>query len=260
MLAADPDNRPSMAQAAQVLAAVHAAVADPAAIAPTQRMDAPPPTVPPPTAPPPSTTATLPPVRTPRSVNPILRKGPHAARNAVIAIVALLLLGGAILLATQLGGSGHPGASGSNSPAAAKPTSHQPSQGNSSRASANAQTSAPTIRTNSQSQGAAPPAAGNDQIAAVTTYYGLLPGNTAAAWDRLTSGYQAQTGGRASYDSFWHSFRSVEVSNPRTHGGIVLADLRYVSTTGAVSTETRSFDLVREAGILKIAASSVVNG
>ncbi|MDT5019438.1 MAG: eukaryotic-like serine/threonine-protein kinase, partial [Mycobacterium sp.] len=250
MLAEDPRARPSMAQVAQALAAVHAAVTDPAAAAPTQRMDAP---LPPPAlapVPPPDTTANLPPVP---AMPPSQRK-PRLARNVAIALLALLLLGGGIFLATQQGGSGHR-AGTSTTPAAGNAASH---------ASASARNSPPpTTPANgsAQTQGNTAAAGGSsDQAAAVADYYGLLPGNTAAAWNRLTAGYQAQTGGRANYDSFWHSFRSVDVSHERTQGGLVLADLRYTSTTGAVSTETRSFELVREAGILKIAASSVVTG
>ena len=105
------------------------------------------------------------------------------------------------------------------------------------------------------------PGTSTAQIQAIDAYYGLLPDNTAAAWNLLTPAYQqGQAGGRSSYDSFWSSFRSVEVSNERMQGDQVLADLRYTSTNGTVSTETRSFQLVREGGILKIARSSVVSG
>ncbi|MDP9092499.1 MAG: serine/threonine protein kinase [Actinomycetota bacterium] len=259
MLAADPTLRPSMAEAALALAAVHAAATDPAAMAPTQRMDAPSPV-----APPPSTTANLPPIRVPPEAG-----RPWASRPGRIAAIALLLLiGVGVALATQLGGGSGNQARRSNPPAASNPVPHpatQPVRSTSHVASSVPQTSAVPA---GQKTNGNPTTGGNggvpgttsDQIQAVAAYYGLLPGNTTAAWNRLTSGYQAQTGGRGSYDSFWNSFRSVEVSNERAQGGQVLADLRYTSTSGSVSTETRSFQLVPDGGILKIAGSSVVSG
>jgi hypothetical protein len=227
MLAADPSRRPSMAQAARALAAVRGGATDPVAMSQTQRIDAPPP-------PAPASTMALPPVQ----VRPLaVQKGrSHAGRNAAIALLGLALLAGAIVLATQLGGgSGTTAGTTHNSPAAVDPAS---------RASTPAAHSSPA----------------DTKAQAIDAYYGLLPGNTAAAWDRLTAGYQAQTGGRSSYDSFWSSFRSVEVSNERMQGDQVLADLRYTSTAGSVSTETRSFQLVSDGGILKIAGSTVVSG
>lgn len=259
MLAADPARRPSMAQAAGALAAVNGAATHLEANASTQRMDARPAF-----APPPSRTTILPPVQGPPGAGP--KRPSHAGRNAALALVALILLVGVILVASQLGGgsSGHPVTS--NSPAALHPTSHSTtSAARSSQTSAASQATSPPadtkVKGNSKPKGNGG-AAGNAsaQIQAVDSYYSLLPGNTAAAWDRLTPAYQAQTGGRSSYDSFWSSFRSVEVSNERMQGDQVLADLRYTSTSGAVSTETRSFRLVPDGGILKIAASAVVTG
>ncbi|MDP9116160.1 MAG: serine/threonine protein kinase [Actinomycetota bacterium] len=250
MLAANPANRPSMAQAARALAEVHATATDPAASAPTQRMD-----TPPPVAPPPLTTANFPPVRA---------RPKRAGRNTAIALLVLLLLaGGGILLASQLGGGSGSQATARTSPTVLHPSSHPATQagGQPQVASSAPQTSASPVATRTNgiaSAGSVGSPGSSEQIQAVDAYYVLLPGNTDAAWNRLTAGYQNQTGGRSNYDSFWSTFRSIQVGNERTQGGQVLADLRYTSTNGNVSTETRSFQLVREGGILKIADSSVV--
>ena len=268
MLAADPASRPSMAEAARALAAVYATATDPSAMAATQTIDVPPPAAPPfapPVAPPPSATTTyLRPVRVPPDAAPA--RPSHAGRNAGIALVVLLLLAGAILLATQLGGGSGNQARTSNSPAASNSASHastpagRGSQATSSAPHTSASPAGTSTTGNATTKSNGPTGTPSDQIQAVDAYYGLLPHNIAAAWNRLTSGYQAQTGGRSSYDSFWSSFRSVEVSNARAQGGQVVASLRYTSTNGKVSTETRSFQLVREGGILKINGSSVVSG
>ncbi|MDT4996247.1 MAG: eukaryotic-like serine/threonine-protein kinase [Pseudonocardiales bacterium] len=258
MLAADPASRPSMAQAADALAAVHVAATDPASMAPTQRM------VPPPSVARPPSTRTLPPVRLSSDAAPAPPS--RAGRNTTIALLVLLLVTGAILLATQLGGGPSSQGRANNSPSSnpAPPLSTY-AERSSQAASSPPQTSASPADTTTNGSGLSTsnggtPDTSTSQIQAVAAYYGLLPDNTATAWNLLTPAYQGQAGGRSSYDSFWSSFRSVEVSNERMQGDQVLADLRYTSTNGTVSTETRSFQLVREGGILKIARSSVVSG
>ena len=90
-----------------------------------------------------------------------------------------------------------------------------------------------------------------------TTCFRTTP---AEAWNRLTANYQAQTGGRGNYEQFWHGFKWVSTSDERFSNGVVLADLTYTRDDGSQSNETRSFTLVREDEILKIADSQVVNG
>ena len=70
-----------------------------------------------------------------------------------------------------------------------------------------------------------------------------------AAWSQLGPGEQAQ--GRASYDRFWRSIESVEVSDVERVGGpgtdtqTVEATLTYRTTAGRVSTERHRLQLVR---------------
>jgi eukaryotic-like serine/threonine-protein kinase len=271
MLAADPASRPSMAQAAKALAALHVAATDPASTGPTQRLVAAPPVAPRPS------TRTLPPVR----LHPDAAPTPpsRVGRNMTIALLVLLLVAGVILLATQLGGgpsnqdranntpSSNPASHASNSSPSSNPASHlstnaeRSSQAASSPSQTSSAANTTTNGTGATDSNASTPGTSTGPIQAIVAYYGLLPDNTAAAWNLLTPAYQqGQAGGRSNYDSFWSSFRSVEVSNERMQGDQVLADLRYTSTNGTVSTETRSFQLVGEGGILKIAQSSVVSG
>jgi hypothetical protein len=60
----------------------------------------------------------------------------------------------------------------------------------------------------------------------------------------LTPGYQAQVG-RASYNGFWRTIRSVDVSDVVPAGGnSVLATLTYTSNSGSTSVERHRLDLV----------------
>jgi serine/threonine protein kinase len=261
MLALDPRQRPSMAEIVAELSRVHAATAHPAAALPTQRLAqrGPPP--------PPSTTVTLPPARdgaVPTATPAAGRPRRRWAWAAAVAIVAVLLVAGVLVaLATSLGqGSG----GNHNAPAAGGTTVRHSSAGRSSSRttpqSAPAGKPAPKSETTSAKSSTPPPAgrSPSEQIAAVRDYYNLLPDNTGEAWDRLTTGYQAQAGGRGNYEQFWHGFQSVTTNNERFSGGVVLAELTYTRDDGSQSSETRSFTLVRRDGILKIADSQVVSG
>jgi hypothetical protein len=96
---------------------------------------------------------------------------------------------------------------------------------------------------------------------AITTYYALLPGNTDAAWQRLTPSYQSgHAGGRASYDSFWGQLRDVKVSNVSgSPPGSAVATVTYYYRDGRVVIEDTEFGLVRQEGILKIDSTSVLS-
>ena len=91
-------------------------------------------------------------------------------------------------------------------------------------------------------------------------YYALLPDDTDAGWERLTSAYQRQTGGRESYEEFWKDMDTVTASDVRaTAPDRVQATITYVAKSGnRRSTEQRSFRLVRSDGILKINESAVL--
>jgi hypothetical protein len=95
---------------------------------------------------------------------------------------------------------------------------------------------------------------------AVSDYYALLPDDTDAAWERLTTSYQRQTGGLDSYQGFWNDIDSVTVSElSATLPDRVQATVSYVEKSGnRRSTERRSFRLVRAGEVLKIDQSSVI--
>jgi serine/threonine protein kinase len=265
MLAVDPSARPTMKRVADDLAAVHAAAMDPAAAGPTHPIDPTQRMAPPPAPEPPTTTVTLPAVGArPAAAVPLVAPAAPPERRkrrltaiGVAAVVLLLALG--TILAIQLLGddSGGGNAAGGQSSSPAKKTSSQPAPRTTASKSASAdRTSAPPPSTPQRSTtvvGNQPTSA--QLTGAVRDYYALLPDDTDTAWSRLTPQYQAETGGRDNFESFWKGFRSVKTSNIKVDGDTVSANLRYVSTSGVVSTETRTFKLVRQDGILKIAES-----
>ncbi|MFC4373865.1 serine/threonine-protein kinase [Nocardia halotolerans] len=92
----------------------------------------------------------------------------------------------------------------------------------------------------------------------VAGYYGMLPGNTSAAWSRLAPHYQAQTGGYAEYASFWSTVRSVTVGSITVSGqNRAVVSLTYHLSNGSVSSENRWIQVTGDAGNLQIAGSGV---
>ena len=133
------------------------------------------------------------------------------------------------------------------------PSSEQPAP-----TSAAPTTATPTTATPSRS---ATPNQAARLSAAITDYYALLPGDTAAAWPLMTADYQSGTsGGRRSYEAFWGAIREVAVSDVEaTPPDRVVATITYSRDNGRVDIERTSYRLVDEGGVLKIAASQVLS-
>jgi serine/threonine protein kinase len=280
MMSAEPQDRPSMAEAAQQLSALaDGGAGSPAAPAVAYRtlpMPVPTPTsaststaapapAPTPTtaaaAPPAATAAPSPagtpgtsvqrpadPARTPPRQSSEPATGRRPRRGLVAAIVALVVLAGTAvaLLVSNLerptaGTDPTPAITGTSGTGSA-PVSTEPS----TTPSGDDTTGEPTTAELAQ---------------AVIDYYGLLPDDTDAAWGLLTASYQRQTGGRDSYEDFWNDIDTVTVTAVRaTAPDSVQATITYVEKSGnRESTERRSFRLVRSDGVLKIDQSSVVS-
>lgn len=289
MLAVDPAGRPTMATVAAELSALRVTLSR--ENAPTRPLVVPPPAQVAPASTPsaPDTVATpvlpaapvaagaadqtaLRPVPPPPAAPapPAGRRGGRVIGWVVAVLVLLLLAGLGFALLGDGGGSGTGAASGSpsarTSGSARSSASSSPSSKDSSSASASpsdspsASTSpSPTSSPTPSSASPTASAGGADLVQSVTDYYAVLPRNTDAGWDRLTKRYQSSSGGRAGYDQFWGSFRQVSTSKVTATGDHqVQANIRYVYTNGRKLTETRSFTLVEDGGVLKIDASSLV--
>ena len=73
-------------------------------------------------------------------------------------------------------------------------------------------------------------------------YYGLLPGNTDAAFALLSGGAQAQSGGRAGFDRFYAGLQSVSLQSPRRTGeNTAEATVVFVRRDGSTTSEPYRF-------------------
>ncbi|KQT89492.1 hypothetical protein ASG49_17265 [Marmoricola sp. Leaf446] len=170
------------------------------------------------------------------------RRGHDRSRRRAwpLVLAALLVVGlvaGAWLVARQLGDgdAGAGAADPSTSPSAptespSESTSEPPSESPSESPSA--------------SEAAAGGAAAKEQL--VRDYYASAPGGTDEAWSMLGPSLQAQ--GRARYDAFWSSIRSVDVQqvSASEDSDDVRVRLVYTRTDGTTSTEDKVEGLVED--------------
>jgi serine/threonine protein kinase len=225
----------------------------------------------PPHGDPPSGPASLPAPQ--RDPGPPARRRRGAWVAAAALLVALVVLGTAAAtgwLGFGGGGAAAPAPAGTRS---ARPTpdpssASAPSRPASSSASARSETPSPSASSTRPTPSASPsptssssgePTA-SELEDAITGYYALVPGNTDEAWRRLTKDYQrSPSGGRQSYESFWKAVDRVSVSKVKaTPPSQVEATVTF-RKGNAVEVDRTRFRLVREDGILKIAASSVLS-
>jgi eukaryotic-like serine/threonine-protein kinase len=97
------------------------------------------------------------------------------------------------------------------------------------------------------------------QLQAITDYYALVPDNLPAAWARLTADYQQNhAGGFAGYQDFWNQVQQVTVTDVSVQqGDAVDATVEYVFKDGRVIEERTSYGLLDEDGVWKIDSSTV---
>jgi hypothetical protein len=88
----------------------------------------------------------------------------------------------------------------------------------------------------------APAPAATDPVTFIQNYYGLLPGNTDAAFALLSPAAQAESGGRAGFESFYADIRSVALQNVRETGeNTVDATVVFTEQDGSTSSEPYRF-------------------
>ncbi len=104
-----------------------------------------------------------------------------------------------------------------------------------------------------------PPAPGNP-VAAVTGYYGLMPGNPDAGWARLTPRFQTSpANGLAGYRRFWNSVSSVSTSGASGQGSVVTVTVSYAFKDGRRIREQHRYQLVNQGGKWLIDRVSVLS-
>ncbi|GAB2747048.1 hypothetical protein GCM10027174_21500 [Salinifilum aidingensis] len=279
MLRADPVERPTMAQARDLLQAVvdgrpipnatptagwqrPAAAAAAPAPHPT-RVGGPAATK----ASPPTRTGAGAPASAPAAASAPSRRGlPRPVRAGLwaLALIAAVLLG--VLGANALGGGGGPSdsaASPSEQPAGPAATSTTAAAPTTTAASTTAPTSTSTTTTSTTTSSSPTSTTSSSEVATedavelVEEYYDAVPGDVDAGWSML--GPQLRSQGEDSYREFWKSIESVEVKGkPKASGKTVAVKLKFTTTDGETSTEKHRLGLVEKNGDLRINTDSVV--
>ena len=113
-------------------------------------------------------------------------------------------------------------------------------------------TTSTTASTTTSIPGAAVPVTFESMRDLVSGFYGQLPADAAAAWDKLDANYQ-QRNGRSDYLGFWSTIQSVSVLSvaPRDANSVV-ATIRYVLKDGRIDTESRWLSVITRDGQLLI--------
>ena len=80
-----------------------------------------------------------------------------------------------------------------------------------------------------------------DPVGFVQSFYGLLPGNTDAAWALLGPAAQSQSDGRGGFDCFYGGLSRVWAEDLRVDGNTVTATIVFTRKDGEVSREDYTF-------------------
>jgi hypothetical protein len=88
-----------------------------------------------------------------------------------------------------------------------------------------------------------------------------MPGNTNAAWPRMTASYQTNhAGGRQAYQRFWDAVDRISVADVRgMPPASAQATLTYYFKDGRVVRERTAYGLVNDGGRLKIDSTTVLS-
>ncbi|MEU4761844.1 serine/threonine-protein kinase [Actinosynnema sp. NPDC023794] len=273
LLDTNPETRPSMAEAADMLrdvrfdgtspppppsptpTAILAAPLEPVATPePTPVEPAPEPVNPAPaqpTPPQPTPPHPTPPQPVPAVAPPNEEKRGDRKALVALAVVALIAIAFVAWLVNRGDGASPSAGSGTTSETTTQPTSDAPAETQPAQTTEDDQPTTttttepePTTATTTQ-----PPAdIGPDQ--ALSDYYGLLPNNLEVAYGRLTDGFKAaKTQTFADYQGWWGQMSAVTVSNVQAVGPQqVTATVSYTFKSGGTQTERHLYTLVKVNG------------
>jgi serine/threonine protein kinase len=268
MLSADPSRRPSMRAVADTLAGASTA-SQPSATVPHSSEEA-------------VTTSVRDPLPAPAPESSVHRPTEPRRSRGLAAALAIVLLGGGILLAALLmndrkpvnptAGTGESTSAPPTNSRLATPTpdtSSKTPSSSSTQAQAPSATAAPPTKSpkpsRTPSATTAPTVRGAATAAqlrqAITSYYALLPRNTEAAWPGMTASYQRNhAGGRQSYQRFWDAISKISLSNVNgSPPGSAQATITYHFKDGRVIRERTAYGLINDNGRLKINSSTVLS-
>ena len=271
MLSADPSRRPSMRVVADALAGVRPPTSSPpiSAVSDSSTDEA-------------SATSVPDALPAPVPESSVHRPTEPRRHRGLAAALAIVLLGGGILLAALLvndrnsanptAGTGESTSAPPTSSRLATPTpdaSSQTPSSSSTQAQAPSATAAPPTKSpkpsRTPSATTAPTVRGAATAAqlrqAITSYYVLLPRNTEAAWPGMTDSYQRNhAGGRQAYQRFWDAISKITVTKVKgSPPGSAQATITYYFKDGRVIRERTAYGLINDNGRLKINSSTVLS-
>jgi eukaryotic-like serine/threonine-protein kinase len=272
LLNADPEARPTVDVAKAELAEI-AEGRDPAPAAPVAPVATAPMTTP---APPTEQPTTALPTALPTAVPPAAPTPPRATdpkrRRALLALAALFVLVAVTTTLITINANQSPPEenNAANPPASESstsdtPTEEEPSGTTTSEQESTEDTSEPsdtpsTSNTPSRppQDDPAPPAA--SPVAAITSYYALMPGNLEQAWTRLTPKFQeSPAGGWEGYTSYWNAISSVRASQASGQGSVAEVTLDYAFKDGRQIRERHRYGLVDQNGTWLIDTVAVLS-
>ena len=170
---------------------------------------------------------------------------------AAVAVVAVVILA-VVLVRGGNAPTPPPAAAAPSSAAAPAPVVTRTGEPTASAApSTSATPTTPTTTTSPTDTGT--PAV-TDPVGFVQSYYGLLPGNTDAAWSRLGPDAQRASGGREGFNSFYAGLSRVWAENLRVSGDTVTATIVFTQRDGQVSREGYQFVIANRDGRQVIAS------
>lgn len=250
LLAADPTDRPTAAQARDALALVAAGHSDSEAVTvAAPRSTGRPAAAPRPVDDGPATVASAPaaPARRRRRLPIVL-----------VAVLLVLLVGGGIVAAVLAGQSSSSAAPPVPAPTTSAPatTAEQTTPPPTTEPTTAPPTTTPAPTTTPEPT-ADPSVPAADPVSFVQNYYALLPGDTDAAWAQLSPQAQSASGGRDGFDRFYAGMDSVTLRDARQTGDdTVEGTVVFDRTNGTTTNEPYQFVVSTEGGTTVIRSFS----
>ncbi|MQY17284.1 serine/threonine-protein kinase [Nocardia macrotermitis] len=187
------------------------------------------------------TTSAAPPVGKPKPTGPLADRRVLVVAAAGVVVVLVVV----VLIVTTLRGGGNDhtvvaaSTTQSSSAVAVPPAARTSGTSAESTTAASTTTTATSSTTTTTTSATTTSAAPADAAGFMSSYYGMLPGNAAAAWPLLSAGYQSASGGYDSYLQFWGEFSSVTVSGVTENGNTATGTITYHYKNGQVTSEQR---------------------
>jgi len=201
----------------------------------------------------------------PPATNAPARRRPGAVLPIVLALLVVIVVAAGLAWwasgnnTDPNGSAAPPTGKRGTTPSHSAPTHSKPSRSASPTPSATPtpSPSASTSPSAGTSPGGTAPAA-HGRLEFPRSYYGVLPGDTSAAWQMLSPGYRRSMG-YDNYRGFWDTISSVSVGDVSSAGSdAVDVALTYTKDDGSTSSETRRLYLQRSGDGWVITSDQVV--